>query len=170
MPGFADQFLGRGVKFFVAEVAAVLDVQFETVNRAKATLECGRRMVARYRRERSQCGVKGESKGSGTAFDWAVLSRFIGVRFDSGAPHAPSPLRGTSRSLLSKTATSLRCFSARARHHSSFVRSPVPHIRPVNRLFDKTRANGIYADVICLFRGTFYTPQPVIEKSILPDD
>jgi len=44
------------------------------------------------------------------------LSHLIGVRFDSGAPPAPSPLRGTSRALLSKTATSLRRFSARARH------------------------------------------------------
>ena len=71
------------------------------------------RMVALHRRGSSQCVVKGESKGSGTAFDWAVLFHLIGVRFDSGAPHAPSPLRGTSHSLLSKTATSLRCFSAR---------------------------------------------------------
>ena len=38
-------------------------------------------MVALHRRGSSQCGVKGEFKGSGTAFDWAVLSRFIGVRF-----------------------------------------------------------------------------------------
>ena len=74
------------------------------------------RKVALHRRGSSQCGVKEESKGSGTALAWAPLSHIIGVRFDSGAPHALSPLRGTSRSLLSKTATSLRCFSARARY------------------------------------------------------
>ncbi len=38
-------------------------------------------MVALHRRGSSQCGVKEESKGSGTALAWAVLSRFIGMRF-----------------------------------------------------------------------------------------
>jgi len=40
------------------------------------------------------------------------------MRFDSDAPHASSPLRGTSRSFLCKTATSLRRFSAVARYLS----------------------------------------------------
>jgi integrase len=37
------------------------------------------------------------------------------LKIDSGAPPAPSPLRGTSLALLSKTPTSLRCFF-RLRH------------------------------------------------------
>jgi hypothetical protein len=49
---------------------------------------------------------------------WAFLLRSSGMRFDSDALHPSSPLRGTSRSLLSKTATSLRRFSAVARYLS----------------------------------------------------
>jgi hypothetical protein len=53
---------------------------FAVFQRGRAIAECGSRMVALHRRGSSQCGVKGECKGSGTAFDWAVLSHLIGVR------------------------------------------------------------------------------------------
>ena len=45
-----------------------------------------------------------------TASDQVSSWCWNGLKIDSGAPPAPSPLRGTSRSLLSKTPTCLRCF------------------------------------------------------------
>jgi len=70
------------------------------------------------RRPHVKGGRKLDAKESRTGQAWADLSRSFGMRFDSDAPHASSPLRGMSRSLLSKTATSLRRCSAVARYLS----------------------------------------------------
>ena len=55
------------------------------------------------------------------------------MRFDSDAPHASSPLRGMSRSLLSKTATSLRRCSAVARYLSEKDETVIGHIVSAQR-------------------------------------
>ena len=70
------------------------------------------------RRPHDKAGRELDTKESRAVHAWADLSRSFGVRFDSDAPHASSPLRGMSRSLLSKTATSLRRFSSVARYVS----------------------------------------------------
>ncbi len=69
---------------------------------------------------RPNAAVAGEeiclnSAGLPMASDQAFSWFSNGSKIDSGAPPAPSPLRGTSRSLLSKTPTGLRCFF-RLRH------------------------------------------------------